>query len=93
MNEYQVHEGQTIADVSAHVYGTAAYAIDLALYNSISLSDLLTGGQMLKLPTLAINKYVIKALSVRGIIPATGHLKNNKQIIDYAFASEFAIQF
>ncbi len=70
MNEYKVHENQTLQDVSAHVYGRVDIAMDLALLNNISITEKLTAGQLLKLVDSPTNTLVKKVLDSRNIIPA-----------------------
>ncbi|MBF2708788.1 hypothetical protein [Flavobacterium soyangense] len=72
MIDYKVYENQTLLDVSAHVYGSAAVAMELSRINSISISEKLQAGQLIQLADATITLLVKKALDGRGIIPATG---------------------
>lgn len=72
MIDYKVYENQTLLDVSAHVYGSVAMAMELSKINSISISERLTAGELIKLADAPVTLLVKKALYGRGIIPATG---------------------
>lgn len=91
MSEYTAYENQSLLDVSAHVYGTSIYAVQLALLNKISLSDNLKANQLINLIDLPKNNLVIKSLESRNIIPATSQKIKNAEPIEFAY--EFAIQF
>jgi hypothetical protein len=90
MNDYKVHENQSLLDVSAHVYGSTIYAVALSIFNNISLTDNLVAGQIIKLSDFPVNKLVLKSVESRNIIPATN--TTEKSNLDFlGFAYEFAI--
>jgi hypothetical protein len=72
MNNYIVHENQTLLDVSAHVYGRVDVVVDLALLNNISVTEVLTAGQIIKLVEAPVNLLAKKSIESRNIIPCTG---------------------
>ena len=72
MIDYKVYENQTLLDVSAHVYGSVAMAMELSIINSIAISEKLTAGALIKLADAPITLLVKKVLDGRGIIPSTG---------------------
>lgn len=90
MKNYKTHENQNLLDVSCHVYGSSIYAIDLALINEISLTTILSAGQMLIIPVLPVNNLIIKTLESRNIIPAT-NLAQLKKTQHFGFPYGFPI--
>lgn len=76
MNNYLVHENQTLLDVSAHVYGRIDLVMALALLNDISTTEFLIAGQIIKLVEAPINSLVKKSIESRNIIPATAISQN-----------------
>lgn len=71
MSDYKVYGNQTLQDVSIHIYGRVDVVMELAFINTISITEKLTAGQLLKLVDLPSNALVKKALDSRDIIPAT----------------------
>ena len=93
MNNYIVHENQTLLDVSAHVYGRVDVVVALALLNNISITEVLTAGQIIKLVEAPVNSLVKKSIESRNIIPATSFLQMpaNNNFNDYLLPSIFQI--
>ncbi len=93
MNNYIVHENQTLLDVSAHVYGRVDVVVALALLNNISITEVLTAGQIIKLVEAPVNSLVKKSIESRNIIPATSFLQMpaNNNFNDYLLPSIFPI--
>lgn len=93
MNNYIVHENQTLLDVSAHVYGRVDVVVGLALLNNISITEVLTAGQIIKLVEAPVNSLVKKSIESRNIIPATSFLQmpSNNNFNDYLLPSIFPI--
>ncbi|PDS26480.1 hypothetical protein [Flavobacterium branchiophilum] len=92
MNDYKVYENQTLFDVSAHVYGRADLAIELALLNNIALHECLRAGQLLKMIDAPIQTLIVRAIESRKIIPSTGFGQRN-ELDNLGFPNEFVIQF
>ena len=63
---------QTLLDLALQTSGTAETALELALMNSLSLSDELESGDEITLPDLPKNRQMVKYYNVNGILPATG---------------------
>jgi hypothetical protein len=93
MNNYIVHENQTLLDVSAHVYGRVDVVVVLALLNNISITAILTAGQIIKLVEAPVNSLVKKSIESRNIIPATAFLQlpTNSNSNDYLLPNLFPI--
>lgn len=93
MNNYIVHENQTLLDVSAHVYGRVDVVVSLALLNNISITEVLTAGQIIKLVEAPVNSLVKKSIESRNIIPATSFLQmpTNSNFNDYLLPNIFPI--
>lgn len=93
MNNYIVHENQTLLDVSAHVYGRVDVVVALALLNNISITEFLTAGQIINLVDAPINSLVKKSVESRNIIPATSfsQLPTYSGFNDYLLPNLFPI--
>ena len=93
MNNYIVHENQTLLDVSAHVYGRVDVVVALALLNNISITEVLTAGQIIKLVEAPVNSLVKKSIESRNSIPATSfsQLPTNSDFNDYLLPNIFPI--
>jgi hypothetical protein len=68
---YNVYEGQSLYDVAAAVYGDTTLADELAIENTISVTEVLAAGQKIKLVDAKKNQFVLKVFENAGIIPAT----------------------
>lgn len=94
MNSYTVHENQTLLDVSAHVYGRADVAVDLAFLNAVSITETLQAGQVIMLVDSPADLLVKRAIESRNIIPATQLTESTQLQSNYLFPQgEFAILF
>ena len=66
-----VLERQSLIDIAIQCCGSAEAAYDIALLNNISITDELTAGRELNIPT-AVNASVVSYYTQKGIKPATG---------------------
>lgn len=68
---YKAYNGQSFFDIAMYQYGDASMAIHIALAGGLSATSQPVGN--VKLPTLAddVNMVVVRAITSRGIIPAT----------------------
>jgi hypothetical protein len=66
----KVLQGQSIFDIAIQELGSAEGAFDLAVLNGISITDELTPGQELALPTV-VNKQIASYYANKGLKPAT----------------------
>ncbi|MBB6499110.1 hypothetical protein [Pedobacter cryoconitis] len=95
MKQYKIYEQQTWWDISVHVYGTAIYAIDLAVFNNSSHTEDLQAGTLISLPDYNPDRLVL--ISMKNI-PSTGFSKtgegtiNRPEGIDYwAISYDFIV--
>jgi hypothetical protein len=85
-----VQQGQSIIDLAIQHLGGIEASFALAELNGISITEILTPGQVLQLPAAA-NKDIAKYYADRAIVPATGtniDLENNR-----TFDGTFGITF
>jgi len=87
MNDYKVYENQTLQDISAHVYGRADVAMDLALLNNISITEALKAGKTIQLAAAPVNTLVREALKSRNIIPTVDFNTTNSETIEIGIGS------
>jgi nucleoid-associated protein YgaU len=66
-----VMAGQTLADISLQEYGTIEAMPQIALENGISLSAVLTAGQVLNCPDKVYDNYMMNYAKNNNIKPAT----------------------
>ena len=81
MKEIIVHNNQSLFDIAVQEYGTVEAVFDLAVANNVSITEMLTAGQVIKVPELPAeqtNREVVDYLRREGIKPATGDTHVNQ---------------
>jgi hypothetical protein len=82
---------QSLYDVSLAHYGTADYAIDIAMANNIQISEVLTNGQALVMPNKPKARETLLYMAARNITPATANKIRRSITFIYGFPEEFPI--
>ncbi|MFC4262481.1 hypothetical protein ACFOWM_06315 [Ferruginibacter yonginensis] len=81
--QYSVHDGQSLFDVAACIYGDASIAFDLAIVNDLSITDKLVPGQKIQMVEAKIKQDVVRLYENNGTIPATAvSIDSNNNIIE-----------
>ena len=82
---------QSLFDIAIQAMGNAEAAFELAIVNDISVTDELTTGSLLKVPTGNENANVTMYYYSRGLKPATGMTNNeiSGRIFDDTFDTSF----
>lgn len=72
MEEYKVYENQSWLDISIILYGSSAYAYQLAQQNNTSITEELKAGEIIQYSTeLQDNKLVLLSMASYHSKPAT----------------------
>ncbi len=86
---YKPEAGQNIFDMALQMFGDATGVYDLAVINSLSVTDSIEPGTELNEPEFETNKSVVQYFTARNLKPATGNNQESGGIgymgIDFNF--------
>ncbi len=86
--DFKVYEQQIWEDISIYLYGTAVYAMDLAMLNNRSVTEDIEPGKVIKVFTdKEMNRLVLYSLQSNSSVPATAvdlsHMEPEPEGIGY----------